>query len=165
MAALYDGLFKALDPRGPLEELLIHQLAAAYHLHLTWQRIATQRVDEEGWHGDRDRQRAMRDMSPAQRERYEYDHGWVPPRLSDAEAIEQAVMMADRYQRSFLRLMKAFRDNRKLFGALIVTGGQVNVGEQQVNVHQESAQRPARLRSTPIRANMPTRKRKHRNGV
>jgi hypothetical protein len=43
-------------------------------------------------------------------------------------------MIADRYQRSFLRLMKAFRDNRRLFGTLVAAGGQVNIGEQQVNV-------------------------------
>ena len=75
-------------------------------------------------------------MRPAERERHQQDHGWLPPRVAEAEATEQAAAMADRYQRAFLRLMKAFRDNRRLFGALIVAGGQVNVssGPQQVNV-------------------------------
>jgi hypothetical protein len=43
--------------------------------------------------------------------------------------------MADRFQRQFLRLMKAFRDQRRLLGTVVVAaGGQLNVGEQQVNL-------------------------------
>jgi hypothetical protein len=159
-AAVIEGLFEALKPRDQLEELLIHQMAAAYHQHLTWQTLATQRVESEAWHGESDKRRALANMAPSQRERYENDYGWVPPRVSDAEAIEQAVLMADRYQRSFLRLMKAFRDNRRLFGALIVAGGQVNIGEQQVNVHQEQPQRSTGVRTAPIRRTTPVRVRK-----
>jgi hypothetical protein len=44
------------------------------------------------------------------------------------------VAIADRYQRSFLRLLKAYRDTRRLVGTLVVAGGQVNIGEQQLNV-------------------------------
>ena len=66
----------------------------------------------------------------------EGDHGWLPPRQSDAEAIEQALMVADRYRRQFLRLLQAFRDMRRTIGAVIMTCGQLNVAEriQQVNV-------------------------------
>jgi hypothetical protein len=32
----------------------------------------------------------------------------------------------------FLRLMKAYRDGRKLIGSMTVLGGQVNVAEQQI---------------------------------
>jgi hypothetical protein len=45
-------------------------------------------------------------------------------------------VLADRYQRSFLRLMKVFRDNRRLITSLVVAGGQVNIGERQVNIEQ-----------------------------
>jgi len=51
--------------------------------------------------------------------------GYARARSSDA---------ADRYQRAFLRLLKAYRDNRRLFSMLVVTGGQVNVGERQMNI-------------------------------
>ena len=95
-----------------------------------------QRMATEAWQGERDKRRALEDMSPAQRERHQRAEGWLPPRVGEAEATEQAATMADRYQRAFLRLMKAFRDNRRLFGSLVVAGGQVNIagGPQQVNV-------------------------------
>ncbi len=68
--------------------------------------------------------------------------------------------MADRYQRAFLRLMKAFRDNRRLFGALVVAGGQVNIAEQQVNVRQAAPQQPARAR--PVARQRPAQHRRSR---
>ncbi len=128
------ALRTALSPRDGLEDLLIHQMACAYELHLRWQEVAVRRGESEAWHGDRDRRRELENMSPARRERYQAMEGWVPPRLSDAEAIEQAVMIAERYQRMFLRLLTAFRETRRLVGTLVVAGGQVNIGEQQVNV-------------------------------
>lgn len=73
-------------------------------------------------------------MSQRERARAEADAGWLPPRLDQADAIEQAVMMADRYQRAFLRLLRALRDQRRLFDSLVVAGGQVNIGDRQVNV-------------------------------
>ncbi len=132
--AIAAALRTALVPRDGLEELLIHQMACAYELHLRWQEVAVRRGESEAWHGDRDRRRELNNMSPARRERYQAMEGWVPPRVSDAEAIEQAVMLAERYQRMFLRLLAAFRETRRLVGTLVVAGGQVNIGEQQVNV-------------------------------
>ncbi len=132
--AIAAALRTALAPRDGLEELLIHQMACAYELHLRWQEVAVRRGEQEAWHGDRDRRRELERMSPAQRERYEAMEGWVPSRVSDAEAIEQAVMIAERYQRMFLRLLTAFRETRRLVGTLVVAGGQVNIGEQQLNV-------------------------------
>ena len=132
--AIAAALRTALAPRDALEEVLIHQMACAYELHLRWQEVAVRRGESEAWHGDRDRRRELENMSPARRERYQAMEGWVPPRLSDAEAIEQAVMIAERYQRSFLRLLTAFRETRRVVGTLVVAGGQVNIGEQQLNV-------------------------------
>lgn len=56
----------------------------------------------------------------------------LPPRVSDVEAIDQAVMIADRFQRSFLRLLRTFRDMRRVIGAVVITGGQLNVAERQL---------------------------------
>ena len=58
--------------------------------------------------------------------------GYEPPRLSEAEAVDRAVAMQDRFQRQFLRLMKCYRDGRRLIASMTVLGGQVNVAEQQV---------------------------------
>ena len=134
-----------LRPRDGLEHLLVQQMAIAHELHLRWQARAVQRMDLEVWHGDSDRRRELEGMSPARRARYQQWDGWVPPRVSDAEAMDQAVLIADRYQRGFLRLLKAFRETRRVIGAVVVAeGGTLNVtgGPQQVNVHPTF--RPAR---------------------
>ena len=156
-AVIVDALAEDLRPRGGAERLLVHQLAAAYEQHLRWQAVAVRRTESEAWQGDRDRRRELERMTLAQRERYQEQEGWVPPRLSDAEAIEQAVLIADRYQRAFLRLLKAFRDTRRVIGSVIVgEGGTLNVagGPQQVNLNPphrhvrpagKRTRRPARI--------------------
>jgi hypothetical protein len=142
-----EGLRQSLQPRDAVEEMLIHQLAAAFELQLRWQTLAVHRMEEETWQAERDRRRTWENLSERERDRYERDHGWLPPRQTDAAAIEQAVMMADRHQRSFLRLLKAFRDTRRLVGTVVLAGGQLNIAEQQVNVaasDQTAKPRPAR---------------------
>lgn len=146
-AVILETLREALRPRDGLEDLLVQQMAAAHEMHLRWLHRAVQRMDLEAWHGDSDRRHALERMSPAQRERSQETEGWVPSRLSDAEALDQAALIADRYQRSFLRLLKAFRDTRRMIGAVIVgEGGTLNVteGPQQVNVNPP-AQTPRRI--------------------
>jgi len=155
-AAVLTALRTALEPRDALEELLVQQLACAHDLQLRWQTLVVQRMESEVWQAERDRRRALEEMSPAQRERHQRREGWLPPRVAEAEALDQAVLMADRYQRAFLRLMKAFRDNRRLFGSLVVAGGQINIGERQVNVAPVVAPRPAPVRARPVRR-VPTR--------
>jgi len=135
---ILDGLRASLAPHDRLEDLLVQQMASAYELHLRWQGLVVHRMESEVWQGERDRRWALEQMSPRQRERHQDMDGWLSPRLAESEALEQAVLLADRYQRAFLRLMKAFRDNRRLVGAVIVAGGQVNIAEHQVNVRQES---------------------------
>lgn len=114
-AALADGL----QPRNGMEWLLIDGMAQAWTLHLRWltQHAKTNSLDSI---------RVERDMR--QRE------GWEPPRLSEADAVDRAAQMADRFQRQFLRLMKCYRDGRRLIASMTVLGGQVNVAEQQINV-------------------------------
>jgi hypothetical protein len=159
-AALVLALRDALAPRNMLEELLIQQMASAYDLHLRWQTLAVQRVEEGVWQGERDRRRALEQLSPAQRERYQSDTGWLPPRIAETEALDQTVLTADRYQRSFLRLMKAYRDQRRLVGSLVVAGGQVNIGEQQVNVQGPAPTGPSPVRPAPTRPARASRVRK-----
>lgn len=61
--AILEGLREELRPRGGAEELLVQQMAAAYEEQLRWQRIATHRVDEASWQGERDVRRALERMS------------------------------------------------------------------------------------------------------
>jgi hypothetical protein len=76
---------------------------------------------------------------------------WQPPRLTDVQAIDRVAMTADRFMRQFLRLMKAYRDQRRLFATLVV--GQMNIageGGQQVIATRAVRATPAR-RPRPMR--------------
>ena len=65
---------------------------------------------------------------------------WEPPRIYQAQAVDQAAAMVDRFNRIFLRTLRALRDLRKHSPALIVqNAGQVNVGDKQVNVMQDNS--------------------------
>jgi hypothetical protein len=111
--ALADGL----QPRNRMEWLLIDGMAQAWVMYLRWLHRFAQT----------DSMDAIRAGKPS-RQRDE----WEPPRLSEAEAVDRAAHMADRFERQFLRLMKCYRDGRKLIGSMTVVGGQVNVAEQQI---------------------------------
>jgi hypothetical protein len=57
--------------------------------------------------------------------------------LTQSEAIQEAALMTDRFERAFLRLVREFRNLRRTFKSLIVAGGTVNIadgGPQQMNV-------------------------------
>ncbi len=115
-AALADGL----APRNGMEWLLLDGMAQALTMHAYWlnRHVETDSLDE--WDFDR-----------KARERGEF----VPPRLSAAETVDRAAMMADRFSRQFLRLMRTYRDGRKLLSSVTMLGGQLNVagdGGQQV---------------------------------
>jgi hypothetical protein len=60
---------------------------------------------------------------------------WKPPRIDDSKAIEQAALMMDRFNKIFLRSLRALRDLRRYASKVIVqNAAQVNVGGQQMNV-------------------------------
>jgi hypothetical protein len=117
---IWQALADGLQPRNGLERLLIDGMAEAWVMHRQWlhKHATTESLD------------VMR----VERDARQRD-AWQPPRLDAAEAVDRAAVMADRFQRQFLRLMKTYRDQRRLLGNVVVAaGGQLNVAEQQVNV-------------------------------
>jgi hypothetical protein len=118
--AIRDDLADGLRPRNGLEWQLIDMLAQAQTMIFSWQETLTLmgRLLARGY------KRALEEQ-----ERYE------PPRLSEAEMIEQAVGMIERWHGVYLRTLKAFHDQRRHAPTVIVRRArQVNVGMQQVNV-------------------------------
>ena len=68
--------------------------------------------------------------------RYREEGKWGPPRQTDADALEQSAAMMDRYNRIFLRTLRALCDMRRLCRPVIVqNGGQMNLAEKQVNLN------------------------------
>jgi hypothetical protein len=113
--AVWLALADGPRPANGAGRLLIDGMAQALMMQRHW----LKRMMQTESLGDIRRGRSRRD---------EYE----PPRLSESEAVDRTVAMQDRFQRQFLRLMKCFRDGRRLGVSMTVMGGQVNVAEQQI---------------------------------
>jgi hypothetical protein len=118
--AVWLALADGLRPANGAERLLIDGMAQALMMQRHWLKrmVQTESLD----------------TSRRGRGRDDYE----PPRLSEAEAVDRAVAMQDRFQRQFLRLMKCYRDGRRLGVSMTVMGGQVNVAEQQIVATQNA---------------------------
>jgi hypothetical protein len=57
-----------------------------------------------------------------------------PPRVSVAKAMDQAEAMVERCHRLYLRTLGALQDLRRRPPVVVRRAGQVNIGQQQVNV-------------------------------
>lgn len=110
--AVREALADGLRPANGAEWLLIDAMTQALVLHRRWLGRMTLTDSLEAVRFDRNA-----------RLRGEYE----PPRLSDVESVDRAALLADRFQRQFLRLLKAYRDQRRVFGTIVVAGGQVNI--------------------------------------
>ena len=106
-------------PRNGVERQLIDTMAQAQAGYLSWLQTLTVRTDLESCTNDRMHKEEAR---------------WGPPRQSDADALDQAAAMMDRFNRVFLRTLRALCDLRRPGRRVVVQGGQVNVAERQVNV-------------------------------
>jgi len=114
--ALRTDLADEWQPRNGMERQLIDIMAQAQSSYLYWLRTLTVRSCLENY-------------------REKEDPNWQRPRLDDADAMEQASAMMDRFNRIFLRTLRALRDLRRFAGPVIVqNGGQLNVANQQVNI-------------------------------
>jgi hypothetical protein len=108
------------QPRNGVERQLLDTMAQAQEGFLHWLRLMTVRTNLESCTTDR---------------RFKEEGRWAPPRQSDADALDQAAGMMDRYNRIFLRTLRALCDMRRHGGPVIVQkGGQMNVAQQQLNV-------------------------------
>jgi hypothetical protein len=115
--ALRHDLVEEWQPRNGIERQLLDTMAQAQASYLHWLRVLTDRSS----------------LDCAMNERTQRENGkWMPPRLEDAEAMDQAAAMVDRFNRIFLRTLRALRDLRRFANTVIVqNGGQVNVAQQQ----------------------------------
>lgn len=116
LAVIRRGFYEEWQPRGGVECSLLDSMAMAYCAHLYW--VA------------QTQERALSDPTDIDRARRK-DGYWVAPRVSQAEALDQAAGMADRFNRIMIRTLRALRDLRRF--TVVVNGAQqVNIGGQQV---------------------------------
>lgn len=118
--AIRNALISAWQPRDGLEQMLVDTLAQCQTLFWSWLEIHQMQVALESQEED----------YKAKKEGY-----WLPPRISRAEAIDESATMAERWNRLFVRTLRALRDLRRYGPSVLVNqGGQVNIGAQQTNV-------------------------------
>jgi hypothetical protein len=122
--ALRDELSAQWRPGGGVEGVLIDTMAQCLTEQRRWMETANRRVSQEC----HDQQLALEKGEP-----------WLPPRVSEAEAVERATAMVERWNRTLLRTLRALRDLRRYAPTInIQNAGQVNIGGQQVNVAEKS---------------------------
>jgi hypothetical protein len=112
-------LADAWRPRDALEQQLIDQLAQWQTLLWNWQETARAYV-QLGVQG------VKRALSEGGADEL--------PRLSVAEGLDQATAMVERCHRLYLRTLRALQDLRRRPPVIVRRAGQVNIGQQQVNV-------------------------------
>ena len=122
--AIRDSFADEWQPRGGIESAMIDMMTIAFSLQLYWSEVAHQRSVE------------IHISQQKELGRYE-SKGWKSPYQFEADAIDQANQLADSYNRQFLRVLRQLRDFRRYSPVIIQNnGGQVNVGQQQVNMKQ-----------------------------
>jgi hypothetical protein len=118
--ALREELAREWQPRNGVERQLIDQMAQAQTHMFFWQERLMVRASVEPLHEKLD---------------MEERGSWNPPRVSEHQALEQAAAIVDRFNRMFLRTLRALCNLRKVPLAVVVqNAGQVKVGGQQVNL-------------------------------
>ena len=112
--ALRSALAEEWHPRGGMEWLLIDKLAQASTEEMRWlQQAVSSRACQWNESGRESRQVGRR----------------VAPRMSFAASTDQAMAMADRWNRIFCRTLRALRDLRRFDVHVNINGpGQVNIG-------------------------------------
>jgi hypothetical protein len=138
LLAIRDAFIEEWQPRCGMELALVEQAAYAHFGWLEWQR----RANRLGFEADAMERPMERVLAQAMEEglqgrRVVGDYGlW---RFEAARRTEgEAAQMADRFQRMFMRAVRALRDLRRYAPQITIHNrGQVNIGEQQVNVSAE----------------------------
>src|SRR5262245_27107919 len=112
-------LTEAWRPRNAAEQHLIDQMAQSQDLMWKWQESLT------AYH-----QMVMNGTREFRRKDGEIE----PPQLSYVEAMERAASMVERFHAVYLRSLAALQRLRRLPPVVVRSAGQVNIGQQQVNM-------------------------------
>lgn len=124
-------------PQGGIEVALIDMMAQSWFQWQYWieQTVKRSETRESEMHPEYSRWLAQRNR---ELKSYGITEGyWNRPYVSEQQALEHAVQMADRFNRIFMRTLRQLRDLRRYSPLTINNPNQVNIaneGGQQVNV-------------------------------
>ena len=125
--AVWDTFIDQWQPEGGLDMAMIEMLAQSFSLYLYWTQISHSRAIGLCTNLEEVAKKAGRKH-------------WQAPYQMMRDSIDEAHVMAERYNRIFLRTLRQLRDfrryNKPLAPPVIVNqGGKVNVANQQMNVN------------------------------
>ncbi len=123
------------NPKGGIEVALIDMLAQSYFQWQYWLEQTVKRSETSPRHEHPEYLEWQRNRKELNQESW-IDGHWLKPTLKEREAIEHAVLMADRFNRIFMRTLRQLRDLRRYSPLTINNPNQVNIandGGQQVN--------------------------------
>lgn len=128
-------------PTGGIEIAMIDMLAQSYFQWQFWleQTVKRSQTRERETHPDYARWLT-------EREREFKANGWTDgfwnrPYVTEQQAVEHAIQMADRFNRIFMRTLRQLRDLRRYSPVTINNPNQVNIaadGGQQINVQKQN---------------------------
>jgi hypothetical protein len=124
-------------PSGAIEISLIDMMTQTFFQWQYWieQTVTRAETEPRREHYEYTRWKNRRDAE--NRANGWKDGQWDPPTVSEQEALEHAVQMADRWHRMYMRTLRQLRDLRRYSPVTINNPNQVNIaneGGQQVNV-------------------------------
>ncbi|MEO6655596.1 MAG: hypothetical protein ABIO36_05895 [Pyrinomonadaceae bacterium] len=128
------------EPSGGIEMSLIDMMTQSYFQWQFWleETVKRSQTREKEVHHEYARWMAQQDREANANG---YDDGyWVRPTIAEAAALDQAVQMADRWNRIYMRTLRQLRDLRRFAPVTINNPSQVNIasdGGQQVNISGE----------------------------
>ena len=126
------------QPNGGIEVALIDMMAQTYFQWQFWLEQTVKRSETKErvenheyskWIAQRKAEYKINGWSEGE---------WSRPYVSEQQALEHAVQMADRFNRIFMRTLRQLRDLRRYSPVTINNPNQVNIaadGGQQVNVN------------------------------
>ncbi len=127
------------NPQGGIEIAMIDMLAQSYFQWQYWLEQTVKRSET------REREEHPEYQQWKERKREEHkrkgwsDGYWLRPYVTEQQAIDSAVQMADRFNRMFMRTLRQLRDLRRYSPVTINNPNQVNIaadGGQQVNLNK-----------------------------
>jgi hypothetical protein len=132
-SVMREAFISAWQPRNAIEQSLVETLVQSHIAYNSWLGAATAATEHSGYAAEAIDSKARQHES------------WNPPRLTSQETIESAMIMADRFNRLFLRTLRQLRDLRRYsIPVMINNPEQVNIaadGGQQVNVNVKGKKR------------------------
>jgi len=133
------------NPQGGIEISLIDMLAQSYFQWQFWleQTVKRSQTRERMEHPEYSKWMAHR--KEEFRANGWTDGYWFRPYVTEQQAIEHAVQMADRWNRIYMRTLRQLRDLRRYSPVTIHNPNQVNIaadGGQQVNVSEPGRASP-----------------------